>query len=173
MVHVFSRFPGLKVLHSKNGDVPVSSLEGKHVLVYFSAHWCPPCRAFTPQLATFYRKYSKEKNFEIVFASWDQNRKEFDEYFQEQPWLALPFGESKQIMDKLQEAHRIQSIPTLLVFDGEGKLVTREGRMSVVKDPTAANFPWPNADNEAQSGMNPRVMVGLALLVLVYLVFFR
>lgn len=27
---------------------------GKHLGLYFSAHWCPPCRAFTPQLAKWY-----------------------------------------------------------------------------------------------------------------------
>jgi nucleoredoxin len=26
----------------------------KVVLFYFSAHWCPPCRAFTPLLKDFY-----------------------------------------------------------------------------------------------------------------------
>ena len=32
-----------------------AALGGKKiVLIYFSAHWCPPCRAFTPMLKDFY-----------------------------------------------------------------------------------------------------------------------
>ena len=32
-----------------------AALEGKDlVLFYFSAHWCPPCRQFTPLLKDFY-----------------------------------------------------------------------------------------------------------------------
>lgn len=38
-----------------------AALVGKDViLVYFSAHWCPPCRAFTPVLKDFY-EVSKKK----------------------------------------------------------------------------------------------------------------
>jgi nucleoredoxin len=33
------------------------ALQGKQVLAfYFSAHWCPPCRQFTPVLAQAYRQ---------------------------------------------------------------------------------------------------------------------
>ncbi|CAG9862266.1 unnamed protein product [Phyllotreta striolata] len=40
---------------------------------YFSANWCPPCRAFTPQLADIYRIIrKKEPNFEIIFVSSDR-----------------------------------------------------------------------------------------------------
>lgn len=162
---MLSRFPGLKVLHGKNGDVPVSALDGKTVLVYFSAHWCPPCRAFTPQLAAFYRSHAKEKNFEIVFASWDQSKAEFDQYYQEQPWLAFPYETSKQIIDQLGATFQVRSIPTLLVFGRDGELVTREGRMSVVRDPQGENFPWVGADASAgRSSLNVKLIFAACLL---------
>ena len=38
-----------------------SALEGKKVVAfYFSAHWCPPCRAFTAILKDVYDGYAKE-----------------------------------------------------------------------------------------------------------------
>ncbi len=60
------------------------------VMVYFSAHWCPPCRAFTPQLTRFYTSLkSKRDDFDIVFVSSDKNQAGFDEYYRDMPWLAL------------------------------------------------------------------------------------
>lgn len=167
---MLSRFPGLKVLQSKNGDVPVSVLDGKTVMVYFSAHWCPPCRAFTPQLAKFYQKHSKDKNFEIIFASWDQSKAEFDEYYKEHPWLAFPYETSKQIVEQLGNKHQIRSIPTLLVFGPDGNLITREGRMSVVRDANAAEFPWANADAAASSSSTQKqfVVIGVLFAFLLY-----
>ena len=79
-------------------EVPVSSLdgEGKVLGLYFSAHWCPPCRSFTPKLAEWYSRLTtgplKDK-FEIVFVSSDKDEDSFDSYFDEMPWLALPFHE--------------------------------------------------------------------------------
>ena len=66
---------------------------GKTVGIYFSAHWCPPCRGFTPQLAEFYLRNSKDKNFEVIFVSSDRDEKSFQEYYHEMPWLALEFNQ--------------------------------------------------------------------------------
>jgi len=37
------------------------ALIGKTVMIYFSAHWCPPCRKFTPKLIKFYKNMKKDK----------------------------------------------------------------------------------------------------------------
>jgi len=54
-----------------------SLLEGRsHVLLYFSAHWCPPCRGFTPVLAQAYND-ATDKNCEVIFLSSDGSESEF------------------------------------------------------------------------------------------------
>merc|ERR1719163_2459352 len=83
-------------LCAKGGEVVQTSaaLADKVVAIYFSAHWCPPCRGFTPELAKAYATYKAAgKNLEIVFASSDRDEKAFGEYFAEMPWLALAFSE--------------------------------------------------------------------------------
>ena len=80
----------------QNQDAPVSTadaLAGKHVALYFSAHWCPPCRGFTPELAKLYVSHLKAKGLEIVFVSSDHDEAGFSSYYAEMPWLALPYGE--------------------------------------------------------------------------------
>lgn len=75
----------------------MSDLVGKNILLYFSAHWCPPCRAFTPKLKEAYETI-KAKNgpLEVIFMSSDQDQASFDEYFATMPWLALPFGDERK-----------------------------------------------------------------------------
>lgn len=76
--------------------------EGKTVGLYFSAHWCPPCRGFTPKLAEFYKKHHAEKKFEIVFVSSDRTEGDFGEYYKDMPWLALPFSDRSRKVSQLK-----------------------------------------------------------------------
>jgi len=131
---------------NQNGDkVDVSSFakSGAYVGLYFSAHWCPPCRGFTPMLAEFYKKFKAAgKQFEIVFVSSDRDPKSWNEYFHEMPWLALPY-EDRTRKDDLSNKFGVRGIPTLIVFDGAtGAVVQKDARMKVTEDPEGEDFPW-------------------------------
>merc|ERR1712062_478315 len=63
-----------------------AALDGKDlVLYYFSAHWCPPCRQFTPMLKDF---YEEAEGIEIVFVSSDRSAEDMTSYMK--GYLASP-----------------------------------------------------------------------------------
>lgn len=130
-------------LTGKEGDVPTSSLGAKVVGLYFSAHWCPPCRGFTPKLVEFYNKVKANgSSFEIVFISSDRDEKSFQEYFGEMPWLSLPYS-NRELKQKLSSKFKVSGIPTFLLLDGEtGAVTNKSGREVVMGDPEGANYPW-------------------------------
>ena len=88
----------LKRNDGSNSKVAVDgALKPKQKLgLYFSAHWCPPCKAFTPKLVDWYKKQNAESNghtLEIIFISSDRDEASFADYFTCMPWLALDFAE--------------------------------------------------------------------------------
>lgn len=138
---------GEKVIRNDGTEVEVKSLfgSGKVLGLYFSAHRCPPCRQFTPQLAEFYkelRKKAEGKDFEIVFLSSDRSDTDFNGYFEEMPWLAMPHA-NRAGKDKLSKKFKVSGIPTLIIIDGEnGDILTANGRSKVSSDSKAKDFPW-------------------------------
>lgn len=65
------------------------------IAFYFSAHWCPPCRMFTPVLADFYEEVrSQDSLLEVIFISSDRTEEALFDYMTEAhgDWLAVPFG---------------------------------------------------------------------------------
>jgi len=45
----------------------------KYLFVYFSAHWCGPCKVFTPKLVEWYNTNKKNGDFEVLFLSADRS----------------------------------------------------------------------------------------------------
>merc|ERR1711964_265693 len=135
---------GPKVV-SKNGEVATADLfrDTSVVGLYFSAHWCPPCRGFTPVLAEFYKKMKDAgKDFEVIFVSSDRDQASFDEYYAEMPWHALSW-ENKDSKGKLSTEYGVSGIPTLILLDGKDETtINTNGRQVVCDDPEGANFPW-------------------------------
>ena len=57
----------------KNGgtETPTSELstaEGAVIGLYFSAHWCPPCKGYTPKLVDLYKELNQSLFPEPSFA---------------------------------------------------------------------------------------------------------
>merc|ERR1711865_980433 len=94
--------------------------------------------------------------FEIVFVSSDRDQEAFDSYYGEMPWLALPYAE-RAIKEELSKALEVEGIPTFVILGPDGKIINKDGRSALGKDPTGANFPWtPPAytDLEGSSSIN-------------------
>jgi nucleoredoxin len=83
---------------TKTGETTLANVlaENKVVGIYFSAHWCPPCRSFTPVLRDFYNEVNANgKKLEIIFGSLDKSEAEFQSYYGEMPWISIPHGDPK------------------------------------------------------------------------------
>ncbi|KAH8069536.1 hypothetical protein JL721_5840 [Aureococcus anophagefferens] len=123
----FDEYYGAHPLGGRAGKGPggpgptFGSLPGP-VLLYFSAHWCPPCRQFTPQLVAFFsRLKAAHPAASLVFVSSDKSEHEFAEYFADMgdEWLALPFA-ARGAKDRLSQLFGVRGIrrsrSSLVVF---------------------------------------------------------
>ena len=72
---------------------------------------------------------AKDSDFEIVFISSDKVESEFDEYYGEMPWLALPY-ENREQSNFFYRKFRAKSIPLLLILDKYGSVITKNGKIS-------------------------------------------
>jgi len=138
---------------TRGGDAPAGSpatvpaadaLANKICLVYFSAHWCPPCQRFTPMLAALYKKLKAAgKDFEVVYVSLDRSADQWRDYTAHMPWLCVPWEGTQDVRMKLATKFGAQGIPHLVVLDADGATVlTDEGVQEVSMDADGEKFPW-------------------------------
>ncbi|XP_014468776.1 PREDICTED: nucleoredoxin-like [Dinoponera quadriceps] len=128
----------------RDSNEPMLHEELRHCFkgVYFSAHWCPPCKAFTPQLVdTYQRIRERGHDFEVIFVSSDRSEDSYNAYTETMPWLKIPFSQEER-RRKLARALDVQAIPTLVILDPRDNIITLDGRTELIEDPEGLNFPW-------------------------------
>ncbi|MCC5849831.1 MAG: redoxin family protein [Verrucomicrobia bacterium] len=129
-----------KLVNSDGEEVELKSLEGKIVALYFSAGWCPPCRAFTPSLVEFRNKHSDE--FEVVFVSSDRTEEAMKKYMADykMDFLAVKYDAPQR--PALGRNFEVRGIPTLVILDDKGNLITKNGRGDVSQNAETALKTW-------------------------------
>jgi len=114
------RFQNGNVVSFDESDLSQKKIYG----LYFSAHWCAPCRKFTPQLVDYYKQVERDHpEFEIIFISNDKSAEAMATYMRESnmPWPAIDY-------DKLANLPSLQKyagkgIPDLVIVDPSGKIL--------------------------------------------------
>jgi nucleoredoxin len=118
-----TRFPeGL--VNAEGKPMELDGLKGKVVAVYFSAHWCPPCRTFTPELVKF--AHENQAKLAVVFVGCDRTPAQMFAYMKEakMPWGAVPF---KPMTDQaLIKENDVKAIPTMVIFGKDGKWLRKD-----------------------------------------------
>lgn len=108
------------------GDLTGPAVEEtpKYTALYFSAHWCPPCRLFTPKLVEWYKEFkAKHPQFELVFVSSDRDEAAMQKYIKDtgMPWPAVKFDRAQsEIFRKFSS----DGIPYLVLIGEDGKDLT-------------------------------------------------
>jgi nucleoredoxin len=102
-----------------------SALKGvKYWAFYYSASWCPPCRAFTPKLVDFYNDFKPQHpNFELVFVNHDRDEGAMLDYMKgdSMPWPAVRFDD----IDKVNGNQFCgRGIPDLVLTDADGTVLS-------------------------------------------------
>ena len=107
-------------------DTSAALSNSRLVALYFSAHWCAPCRGFTPMLVEFYnhiQDVAPVHGLKLVFISSDRDEDQFIEYYANMSFLALPFSQMT-LAQHVKSVFGVRGIPSLVIIDSiSGRIV--------------------------------------------------
>ena len=113
----------LNITKTENGLI-FQEYKDKAVLLNFFATWCAPCKAEIPHLINLKEKY--KDNFEIIAVLLEENKNSNKvKVFLEEHNINYVVTNSKQNYTLADAIGGIQSIPTMFLYDKNGKVIQK------------------------------------------------
>ena len=98
----------------------LKSLRGKVVVFDFWATWCGPCRAQQPLYEQVKERYKKNSKVVFLNLNTDEERASVKPFLESNKWAKTVWFD-----DGLSTLLKVNSIPTTMIFNGKGELVSR------------------------------------------------
>jgi len=146
----FNELFGNALLDKDGNPVATETLDGKIVGVYFSAAWCPPCRAFTPSLVQF--QNSNKSDFEVVFVSSDRSAEDQAKYMKDYRMKFLTIAHGSPLVSQLKSRFAVRGIPKLVILAPDGTVITENGRGAISDNGSRAMREWKASLAPASAG---------------------
>ena len=106
------------------GEICLSALKGRPVLVDAWASWCGPCKAALPSLLAIHGEYSG-KGLQVISLSLDEPKTKAKAE-EEVAKLSLPWPQGwdkEAFAGTYAKAYQVRAIPNYLLVDAEGRIV--------------------------------------------------
>jgi len=100
--------------------LPLSSLQGKTIVFDFWATWCGPCRVQHPLYEEVKQRFLDSDKVVFLSINTDEDREMVAPFIKEHNWKGPIYYEGG-----LVKLLQVSSIPTTVVVDGRGELVSR------------------------------------------------
>ncbi len=107
------------------GNFDLAKLKGKAVLIQYWATWCGPCKSDMPLLNNLRSKF---KEFEVVGVCLDNSKAEMVAFLKEEDPRWPQLFEDGGLDSRYANELGIQTLPTMILVDKQGKVVNRNIR---------------------------------------------
>ncbi len=100
------------------GELSLSGLQGKAVVINLWASWCPPCRAEMPAIQAVYER-NRERGLEVlaVNTTFQDSERDAASFVQE---FALTFPVPLDRTGSVSRQYQLRALPTTFFVDREG-----------------------------------------------------
>lgn len=96
--------------------------QGKSLLLYFWATWCPACRRETASIQNLFPRL-QQKKIELVTVSLDQDRDSLENYVRESEITFPVLFEGKAWDNRIAQDYAVQSTPAFVLISPDGKII--------------------------------------------------
>ena len=132
---------GVKLYDAAGTEKSAESIvAGKELLVvYFGAHWVPPCRIFNTDMAKMCNSASAAGKIAVVFVSYDGKPEAFNRHRAKLPqdWYHIKLEDESSIAS-VSSALEADDLPHVAVLRPNFSTVMTDARAPIQEDPEAA-----------------------------------